>query len=147
MVRAGRPTIDGRFSPEGERYFDIDPHLRRLLANALASCPEVGPSFDSAAAPTLATGDLFVVDRAKSAAIQLATNAHLLDMEAAAIAQVCAAAGVPFASVKVVSDDAGADGIAHYASALAALRGGLGAVTACVTRALRTCLVEAAPER
>ncbi len=145
VVRAGRPTLEGRFAPQHERYFAIDEALRRALVAALAASPEVAPSLDANAEPTLATGDLFVVDTAKSASIRDATEADLLDMEAAAIAQVCFAAGVPFASVKVVSDDASAEGIAHYASALQALRGGIADVTAAVARALRALPDDAHP--
>ncbi|GAA4672597.1 nucleosidase [Gordonia humi] len=52
----------------------------------------------------LATGDTFVTDPVHRAA--LARRADLVDMEAAAIAQVCAAYSLPLTLVKVVSDQA-----------------------------------------
>ena len=51
---------------------------------------------------TLATGDTFVNDEATRDL--LAQRADLVDMEAAALAQVCGEFGIPFRAVKVVSD-------------------------------------------
>ena len=55
----------------------------------------------------LASGDRFN-DSADDHALLLALGAHIRDMEGAAIAQVCKYAGVPFVSVKAVSDVYGA---------------------------------------
>ncbi len=56
---------------------------------------------------TLASGDRFN-DSAKDHALLVRLGADLRDMEGAAIAQVCKYAGVPFVSVKAVSDVYGA---------------------------------------
>ena len=56
---------------------------------------------------TLATGDVFVADAERAAAIA-AAGVHLVDMEAFAYAATCAAFAVPFRSVKAVSDAADA---------------------------------------
>jgi adenosylhomocysteine nucleosidase len=58
-----------------------------------------------AGVPVLATGDTFVADAAVAARIA-ALGAHLVDMEAFALAAVCAAFAVPFTAVKAVSDRA-----------------------------------------
>ena len=55
----------------------------------------------------LASGDRFN-DSADDHALLLALGADIRDMEGAAIAQVCKYAGVPFVSVKAVSDVYGA---------------------------------------
>jgi adenosylhomocysteine nucleosidase len=52
----------------------------------------------------LATGDAFVQGGPER--LRLAERAHLVDMEGYAVAVACAAAGVPCALVKVVSDTA-----------------------------------------
>lgn len=57
----------------------------------------------------IATGDSFVADAAKAREIAEKFGASACDMECAAIAQVCALAGVPFAAIKVISDGAGDD--------------------------------------
>ena len=54
----------------------------------------------------IATGDSFIADAGKARNIAETFGAVLCDMECAAIAQACGAAGVPFAALKVVSDGA-----------------------------------------
>ncbi len=58
---------------------------------------------------TIATGDWFVTTREKTEAIKkfLSTsyNVCAIDMESAALAQVCYKQGVPFVSVRVISDN------------------------------------------
>ncbi|HET6909644.1 MAG TPA: nucleosidase [Mycobacteriales bacterium] len=70
-----------------------------------------GPPQPVRAAPggvmTLATGDVFVADAERAAAIA-AGGVHLVDMEAFAYAATCAAFAVPFRCVKAVSDAADA---------------------------------------
>ncbi|MCF8610131.1 nucleosidase [Gordonia sp. HY285] len=60
--------------------------------------------FDDGDGSVLATGDTFVTDPARRA--QLAERADLVDMEGAAIAQVCAHYRIPLTLVKAVSDQA-----------------------------------------
>lgn len=52
----------------------------------------------------LVTTDRTVAGPAEKRALGLRTGADAVDMEAAAVAEVCHAAGVPFAAVKAVSD-------------------------------------------
>ena len=64
----------------------------------------------------IASGDVFVSDPAVTARIlELYTDAVAVDMESAAIAQVCALKNVPFLCIRVISDTPGAaDNIAQY---------------------------------
>ncbi len=52
----------------------------------------------------IATGDLFVVSRAKKAEIAAQTGALALEMESAAVAQVCAELAVPLLAIRAISD-------------------------------------------
>jgi adenosylhomocysteine nucleosidase len=89
------------------RFFETDRDLaRRALATRL-------PSGHRVAAGRILTGDQFI------SGARHETHGHLtgelegdaVDMETAAIAQVCHAHGVPFVSIRTLSDKA--DGTAH----------------------------------
>ena len=76
----------------------------------------------------MATGEQFVDSAAQIAAIRAKFPAAVaVDMEAAAVAQVCARLGLPFACVKVISDD-GTSGEAYYDFKTAAAEKAVGAV-------------------
>lgn len=60
----------------------------------------------------IATGDQFIANREKAQWIAETFGAVSCEMEGCSIAQVCYMAGVPFASVKCISDDAG-DGMTY----------------------------------
>lgn len=61
-----------------------------------------------------ATGDRFVCDEGLRNLLKDEFGAMCCDMETAAIAYVCEYAGVPFAAVRKVSDDAGEDALESY---------------------------------
>ncbi|MGN0451858.1 MAG: 5'-methylthioadenosine/S-adenosylhomocysteine nucleosidase [Acutalibacteraceae bacterium] len=61
-----------------------------------------------------ATGDRFVCDEGLRNLLRDEFGAMCCDMETAAIAYVCEYAGVPFAAVRKVSDDAGEDALESY---------------------------------
>lgn len=63
---------------------------------------------------TAATGDCFVSDPELRDFLKAEFNATCCDMETAAIAYVCEYAGIPFACVRRISDDAGADAAVSY---------------------------------
>lgn len=89
------------------RYFESVPEIARL--SFLAENPRVKKGL-------IASGDIFVsrpedVNRIKS----LFPDVMAVDMESAAIAQVCNIKSVPFFCIRVVSDTPGADdNIAQY---------------------------------
>lgn len=85
-----------------------------LLQPDRSPVPTDSPS-DGAVA--LATGDLFVNDPQRAMAIA-ATGIHVVDMEAFALAAVCAEFGVPFRCVKAVSDSADADAAGNWVDML-----------------------------
>ncbi len=82
--------------PLGKAAIDADPELLSLAA----SLPEVHIG-------AVGTGDLFLADPVKKEQYKSLFSLTAFDMESAAIAQVCADGGVPFCSLKQISDDAG----------------------------------------
>ncbi len=81
--------------PEEPPYFVAD---KKLLALALSL-----PGVKKAA---LGTGDLFLADKEKSALFRSTFGIASFDMETAAIASVCYFSGIPFGSLRQISDDA-----------------------------------------
>ena len=81
--------------PEEPPYFAAD---KKLLALALSL-----PGVKKAA---LGTGDLFLADKEKSALFRSTFGIASFDMETAAIASVCYFSGIPFGSLRQISDDA-----------------------------------------
>ena len=55
----------------------------------------------------IAAGDAIVADAAAKAALHAKTHALAVDMESHVAAEVAAAYGLPFAALRVISDDAG----------------------------------------
>lgn len=63
---------------------------------------------------TAVSGDRFICSDAKRINLKQALSATSCDMETAAIAYVCYASNIPFASLRKISDDAGADAVYSY---------------------------------
>lgn len=71
---------------------------------------EAGPSRpDGVRSGRLLTVDQIIRTAAEKAALRERTGADLVDMESAAVASACADRGVPFRSIRVISDEAGID--------------------------------------
>ena len=81
--------------PLGKEAIEADPALLRLAA----SLPEVRTG-------AFGTGDLFLTDPAKKTQYKTLFSITAFDMESAAIAQVCKQSGVPFCSLRQISDGA-----------------------------------------
>lgn len=99
----------------GRARFACDAHLTALLGVAVAQALQASPG-SHAHAGLIASGDRFVSSQAESSALQagLRAGGHealAVEMEGAAVAQVCADYGVPFAAVRTISDRA--DDLAH----------------------------------
>jgi len=101
---------------EGFSVIGSDPELRHLLAGAVRSMLESSrpPGLEQAEVleGLVISGDQFLSNQ--EARNRLLTNlpkACAVDMESAAIAQVCRAAGIPLGVMRVISDSA--DGSAH----------------------------------
>lgn len=57
----------------------------------------------------VASGDQFVADRERTRALRERFGASCVEMEGAAVAQVCARAGIPFVIIRSISDNADHD--------------------------------------
>ena len=79
-----------------------------LIAAAEKACADAGVK---ALAGKIATGDMFVGDSATKNAIAADCAPDCVEMEGAAVAQVCRDYGLPFAAVRTISDRA--DDSAH----------------------------------
>lgn len=89
----------------GQAYvYKADERLTELILSRIPG----------AAVGTAATGDCFVSDASLREFLKNEFGAACCDMETAAIAYVCEYAGVPFACVRRISDDAGADAAVSY---------------------------------
>lgn len=86
-------TAIGR--PLGKDAIRADETLLKLAA-----------SLDDMHVGALGTGDLFLADPVKKDLYQSLFSITAFDMETAAIAQVCGQCGVPFCSLRQISDDA-----------------------------------------
>ncbi|MCY7370957.1 MAG: 5'-methylthioadenosine/adenosylhomocysteine nucleosidase [Polaromonas sp.] len=109
----------------GRTLFDSDAQLTALLCRAAADAvrdrAQFLPHADAFPAARMhlglvATGDAFISEASESAALQVTLRAAGFDalaveMEGAAVAQVCHDYGVPFAAVRTISDRA--DDTAH----------------------------------
>ncbi len=67
---------------------------------------------------TIASGDQFLSDPAKKQAIHTTFEAYAVEMEGAAIGQVCYVNKVPFGVLRVISDSANGDGAMEYSEFL-----------------------------
>ncbi|MCL2396671.1 MAG: 5'-methylthioadenosine/adenosylhomocysteine nucleosidase [Defluviitaleaceae bacterium] len=97
------------FIPELGVYFVAD---EKLATAAFDACHEVFlGSGNRAHMGTIATGDQFIADRAAKDRIWEHFEAYCVEMEGAAIAQVCQLNNIPFVVIRAISDKA--DGSAH----------------------------------
>ena len=95
---------------------EAEPELRHLLAGAaqkmLATKKPPGMEIADVFEGLVASGDQFLSSNADRAEIlEALPQAYAVDMESAAIAQVCRAADIPLGVMRVISDSA--DGSAH----------------------------------
>lgn len=99
-----RGQVDGFDSP----YFYTDPDIVASLkraADTLGVKSHVG---------TVVSGDQFICDSAAVRALKAQFGAMAVDMESAAIAQVCAMAGVRFCALRTVTDNADESAVADF---------------------------------
>lgn len=97
-VWCGEPNALGQVQGS-PMYFKSDPHMLEVAV-------EVAKAYDHPVQMGLiVTGDQFFISTEEDARIlRLHPEALAADMESAAIAQVCAAYGVPFISLRIISD-------------------------------------------
>lgn len=79
-------------------------------------CAIIRSVFPAILAGASVTGDRFVCDEALRTQLRDDFHAISCDMETAAIAYVCEYAGIPFAAIRRISDDAGEDAQTAYSA-------------------------------
>jgi adenosylhomocysteine nucleosidase len=94
----GTLVLPERVVAEGNGPLSVDPAWHGRLARALGGKASPG---------SLAETRRMLRTPAAKQALETATGAVAADMESAAVARIAAQAGVPFAAVRVVTDDAG----------------------------------------
>lgn len=102
---------DGRFERYTAGSFPIGP----VALEPFLAMPDPGVGLPHA---RIASGDAFVEDPVPAAALAADLDAQLVDMEVAAVAQVCTRLDLPWAAVKAPTDDADGDGADDFATNL-----------------------------
>ena len=90
--------------PSQKYIYDADEKLLRIAKSVLGECQ----------GGTAICGDRFICNAADRDFLRDTFAATSCDMETAAIASVCDMAGIPYLSLRRVSDDAGEDAYANY---------------------------------
>ena len=98
--------IPGQTTP----FFQADASLRKNALAAFARVANSGKMIEG----RIASGDAFITDETSRAKIVSTFSPACVEMEGAAVAQVCAANGVPFVILRSVSDLAGKDAGMSY---------------------------------
>lgn len=99
---------DGQLEGFDSPYLPADSDLLKRLSQAAEAAgiqPIVG---------TIVSGDQFICDSAVVKRLKSEFNAKAVDMESAAIAQVCALTGVPFVAVRTITDNADEDAAENF---------------------------------
>ncbi len=131
MIQYDLGILDSKgFTPEPERnpvdgirnplYFQSDARLVIMAQDAFQSAKLESPLSKAERKPkmlsgVIATGDLFVASEAKCAALRKDYSALAVEMEGAAVAQVCFQLKVPFVVIRSISDKADAGAKAEIA--------------------------------
>ncbi len=85
------------FIPETGKFFESDKNL-------LQKCKNIKIDNQKIVVGTIASGDMFLTDSALKEKIKQDFNATCVEMEGAAIAQVCALNKIPFIVIRSISD-------------------------------------------
>jgi len=106
---AARSPVDGRRNPV---FFSCDARLVALAQRVAGKLTldkidtPAGPRQPRIQTGVIATGDVFVASRAKRTSLRKRHNADAVEMEGAAVAQICHQQKVPFLVIRGLSDDA-----------------------------------------
>lgn len=105
----------------GRSRFESSPEISAALtASAGAAIDKLGLGGARVVLGDIATGDRFISgDASREAVRRLAPAALCVEMEGAAVAQVCEEYGVPFGIVRMISDSADHSAASDFAAALA----------------------------
>jgi adenosylhomocysteine nucleosidase len=110
------PGTDTPFFPADARLRSIalEAHGRVIARDAEAKAAAGIPELHRMVEGRVASGDAFITDEIRRARIVSLFAPACVEMEGAAIAQVCAVNGIPFAVLRSISDLAGAEAGMSY---------------------------------
>jgi len=120
-----KPTADPLRARPNPLFFPADPGLLRAADRASRTVrlsvvrTSVGARRPKILRGVVATGDVFVADPAKTAELRKSLKADAVEMEGAAVAQVCRQIGAPCLVIRCVSDRADAMATRDYERFLA----------------------------
>ena len=91
--------------------WDSSADLVKIAVEAAALAAAEGTQFEGVKVVTgrVASGDQFIASAERTAQLREAFGATCVEMEGAAVAQVCTRAGVPFVIIRSISDSADGD--------------------------------------
>lgn len=99
---------DGQIEGFDSPYLSAD---RDLLARLLRAAETAGVQ---PIVGTVVSGDQFICDSSVVKRLKSAFDAKAIDMESAAIAQVCTLTGVPFVAVRTITDNADETAVGNF---------------------------------
>ncbi len=104
--------------PAVGKFMQADKELNRILEESIVELGKEKPGFGKFNKGIIATGDLFVADSKVLAEITAEFNAAAVEMEGAAMAQVCFLNEVPFAVLRTISDNADETALSDFKAVL-----------------------------
>ncbi|MFT3711951.1 MAG: 5'-methylthioadenosine/S-adenosylhomocysteine nucleosidase [Archangium sp.] len=120
LARPGERTLQYQaMSDHRDLVFSANIKLAQIVKSSLSNVASI--SYGG----LLLSGDKFVASTAARESIRagISLDAIALDMEASAVAQTCSRFGIPFACVKIVSDDAADESARTYLRSIDSFRG------------------------
>lgn len=113
------PEMRASITSAARRFLDSATHIEAI--SAIARANQRGPRVH---AGEIATGDRFIASaRARREVLNRRPDALCVEMEGAAVAQVCRDYGVPFAAIRLISDAADDQAAHAFQSSLEELAG------------------------
>ncbi len=104
--------------PATGQFFETDKQLNGVLTEVINQFGTEDASFGKLHFGVVASGDAFIAESPKVAQITAEFNALAVEMEGAALAQVCTMNQIPFAVLRTISDNADENATADFQSVL-----------------------------
>jgi adenosylhomocysteine nucleosidase len=127
----GDPEVLRRFR---RRWLEADPGLAKLALDAAKGLSLAGQCRPG----KVLTGDQAIVSQDRRQWLWQTFRGDCVDMESAALAQVCQMNGVPWVIVRAISDSAEEDSIAEFRNNLKQAASLAASVAAGITRSIKT---------
>ena len=111
-----RNPVSGRIDPA---FFPAGPELLAAARRAAGTVKPQRPDLETGPTPRIregliVTGDAFVSSPSRRAELRRELNASAVEMEGAAVAQVCVRFGVPIIVIRSITDRADGDAVGSY---------------------------------